>query len=372
MAINWLTALIALVFVWSLLQGLGRGFAWQLGYVVAKLVSFAAGIAAFYLAWYGSNHLGQWTAAHSAGTASTLLQQVVQAWQKAPNLARIVAFLVVYLLVSSILNQLFRPVPVALERAVPGLLRRNRLLGGALGGVVGVARALLVGGLVFVVTKYYSFPYVAAQAQSSKPYQYMAQNVYEPWLNPLVNKELPVLAKGALQPLSQNINLFVIPSGGGKETGILVVPKPIAQLSAQITAGKTTPRAKAYALYEWEIHHIHYNWAKYNDYVYHGKWDQQSPMQTLKTGEGVCADYALLYADLAHAAGLTVQIDEGLGGVGGNLGSHAWNKVWDSVSNRWITVDTTWGAEQDAWFDAPHFNQTHIQQTAIVIPGGRG
>jgi len=195
--------------------------------------------------------------------------------------------------------------------------------------------------------------------------------VYEPYLAPIVTQEMPVLAKSAILPLAQNINLFVLPSGNsGEQRGVLVVPEAMASLARQITANDKTTRQKAYTLYEWEIHHIHYDWKKYNDYVYRSQWDQQSPTQTVQTGKGVCADYALLYADLAHAAGLTVQIDEGLGGTSAsNVGSHAWNKVFDAVAQRWITVDTTWGSEQDVWFDAAHFDRTHFQQTSIMIAG---
>jgi transglutaminase-like putative cysteine protease len=138
-------------------------------------------------------------------------------------------------------------------------------------------------------------------------------------------------------------------------------------LARHLTAHDRTARDKARTLYEWEIHHIRYDWNKYDDFVYRHQWDEQSPLQTLQTGKGVCADFALLYADMAHAVGLKVQIDEGMGGTGENLGPHAWNQVWDPAANRWIPVDTTWGSQEDVWFDNPHFGATHFVQTAITI-----
>lgn len=83
----------------------------------------------------------------------------------------------------------------------------------------------------------------------------------------------------------------------------------------------------------------------------------------------MCADFALLYADFAHASGLTVRIDEGLAGTASSYGSHAWNEVYLPQQHKWILVDTTWGSEQDAWFNVPaqQFDQTHETQRVITI-----
>lgn len=369
MALNWLTIAFGVVLLWHILHGLGRGFAVEAGYVLAQIVSLAVGVCALWVAWSGATwavvhiphvnaaHIPQWTV------------QVVQLWQQAPGVARVVVFLVIYFVVSGVLNALLRGVAIHIPRIVPGFIGKSRLLGAMLGVVVGSAYVMIAGGLVFLALQYLSIPALSRVATASGPYQWLAKQVYEPRMRPLLTRELPVYVESALQPLSKNINMFVLPTGVGQERAVLVVPKQIAELAQHITIGQKTNRGKAYALYEWEIHHIHYDWKKYDDYVYRGKWDQQSPLQTLETGKGVCADYALLYADMAHSVRLTVQIDEGLGGMPGQLGSHAWNEVWDAQANRWIPVDTTWGSQQGAWFDAPDFNQTHIRQVKILIEG---
>ena len=370
-SLNWVTLAFAAFLAWSILQGIRRGFGSESGYVLAKLVSLVIGLVAFWLAWLGSQSLNRLALSGHLALAPQWTARLVTAWQQTPGVARAVVFLIVYWLVSGSLQSILMPLIQVPIRLVPRILQRNRLLGGGLGGIVVLIRVVVYGGVVFVALQYISLPALRSQANNSRPYQWLDHRVYQTVLSPLIKSEMPVLARSALAPLTQSINLFAVPTGQpGQERGVLVVPEPIATLARQITVGASTPRQKAYALYEWEIHHIHYDWKKYNDYVVHHQWDQQSPMQTLQTGTGVCADYALLYADMAHSVGLTVQIDEGLGGTSpSDRGSHAWNKIYDTTSSQWLTVDTTWGSQQDVWFNAPHFDATHIQQTEILIPG---
>ncbi len=296
---------------------------------------------------------------------------MIQAWQSSPGVARLVVFIIVYFIVSAILRAILGRLPFVAIRLIPNVIGKNRLLGGTLGLVVGGARVIVISALLFVALQYITLPTVAAEANASAPYQYLKHNVFEPWLQPLLNRDLPVLEAGALEPLTKNIDLLAVPTNAnGNEQGFLVVPKQVSALAKQIVKGDHTDEQKAYALYEWEIHHIRYDWKKYDDYVYHGQWDAQTPLQTLETGEGVCADYALLYADMAHSVGLTVDIVEGIGGTPTDNGAHAWNRVYDAQTKQWLNVDTTWGAEQDAWFNPPNFSATHATQRIIEIKAG--
>lgn len=290
-------------------------------------------------------------------------------WQQSPRLCNWIAFLAVYWVVSSLVGALVRPLGAIWIRPRGRVGTLSRAGGLAIGAALGALRAAAVGACLFVVLQYVSAPALARAAASSPAYRWLSTRMYTPWLRPLAEREMPVLAKGAAQTVAADISLFVVPTGPGEETGILVVPKPVAEKALAITRGLTSPYAKARALYEWEIHHVHYDWKKYDDYVDDGRWDAQSPLTTLETGKGVCADYALLYADMAHAVGLTVRIDEGLAIAGGVEGSHAWNEVWIPDQRRFILVDTTWGSAQDEWFDVPpaSFDQTHKLTTRITI-----
>lgn len=368
--INTLTLVFAIVVLWSAMTGARLGFRRELGMLVLQIGYLVSAVVAVWLAWRWMNVVANRIAGWHPANASGALNQIVTWWQGAPEIGRVVVFLVLYFVVSGILHAIVRPIAALFSRTVPGLLAKNHLFGGALGLVAGGIRLVFLGAVLFGVLHYFAFSWLGAVTRQSKPYQYTADKVYTPYLAPVLDKELPVLSKDATQVLSQNISLFVVPSQSADTRGVVVVPTQISDLAHQVTATAKTDRAKGDALYEWEIHHIHYDWQKYQDYVQRGKWDAQTPLQTLQTGKGVCADYALLYAEMAHSVGLKVQIDEGLGGTPGNQGSHAWNKVWDSASQNWIPVDTTWGSSQDKWFDAPNFANTHVEQKSILIAAG--
>lgn len=367
--VNLLTVILVLIFVWSVFRGVGRGFAREAGMFVLQVGYLVAAGLAIFLALRWTNAVTNWVSEWHPHQTPPWVHKALVYWQGTPQVAHLIAFLMLYFVISGILRAIVRPVAFLVNRTVPARFGKNRALGAMFGALSGIIRCVFAGAVVFAVLNYFSVPVLAKTAKPSRPYQYLQTKLYEPFLAPVLSQEFPVLSKTALSEVAQNIGLFVVPTPGSKEVGVVLVPKQIASLSHQIVAGQTTDVGKAKALYEWEIHHIKYDWKKYQDYVQYGKWDAQTPLQTLRTGKGVCADYALLYADLAHAAGITVQIDEGTGGSGNSWGSHAWNKVWDPKTQTWLPVDTTWGASQDAWFDPPHFSATHRQQKAILIKG---
>lgn len=370
MSINWITLVLALVVAFSIFFGMVRGFYHETRIVVRQLVSILVGIVSIAIAWVVSRQVDSFVLHEKITTQRQWLTHLLVTWQKSPRMATWIVFLICYLILSSILVRVLSLALSAARIPFPRGLSKSRVLGGALGALVGLIRATVLGAVIFLVIQFLSVPAISKMTKSSTPYQLLAAHVYQPWLKPLAARTLPVFAQGALQPIAQNIAIFAVPtSQRGAEVGILAVPTQIADLSHRLTKGVTNPQQKARVLYDWERTHVKYNWAKYDDYVYHHKWDAQTPLETLQTGKGVCADYALLYADLAHASGLTVRIDEGLGGTASDYGSHAWNEVFIPQANRWIFVDTTWGSEQNVWFDVPanQFGKTHVEQTSITI-----
>lgn len=366
--VNYVTVAAVILFIWPIFNGIRRGLARETGAVLTQVISIVATVVAIAAGWWGSLKLAHAAANTSARKVPHWLGGIVQLWQQAPTVAHVIAFVILYFVVSSIIQGLLRFLPHLGSRIIPKFLAGNHTLGGVLGTVVGILRVVVYGGMMYVVLQYLSLPAVAAQAHQSRVYNWLETNVYVRWVNPFLTNGLPVLASNALQPLSDSINLVVVPTlTNGQEQGVLIVPKQIQTLAKSIVGKTTNPETKAHLLYEWEIHHIHYDWKKYNDYVRYGKWDAQTPLQTLQTGEGVCSDYALLYADLAHASGLKVMIVDGIGGTPTDNGAHAWNEVYLPQSHQWIPLDTTWGSQQDAWFNPPGFSQTHHAQEKIMI-----
>nr|WP_143232566.1 transglutaminase domain-containing protein [Alicyclobacillus vulcanalis] len=363
---HWMDWVLWAMVALSALQGWRRGFA-RAAVNVAHMAAFVAEVVAASAAAIGINHFVRgMMGADAPGPA--WMHRVAMFWQQSPRLCNTLAFLGAYLVLSFALHRFIRPLDRRSMRAKrPGSVSRTGGL--VLGACLGAFRAAVLGACVYVALQYVSAPAIAQASASSPAYRWMSAHLYRPWLRPVVDREMPVLARGALKNVAADISLFVVPTGPGEETGVLVVPKPVAEKALAITCGLSSPYLKARALYEWEIHHIRYDWKKYDDYVDDGKWDAQSPLTTLETGKGVCADYALLYADMAHAVGLTVRIDEGLAITGGVEGSHAWNEVFIPGEHRYILVDTTWGSAQDAWFDVPPavFDETHKLVTRITI-----
>ncbi|MCL6636986.1 MAG: transglutaminase-like domain-containing protein [Alicyclobacillus sp.] len=366
------TALFLLVLAGSALRGAQRGFAAECGYVLSRGLNLLAAALALVAGWWMSNEMAAWLQHTSRNHWPHVVQPLLDAWRQSPGTARLLLFAAWYLVWVTVLKGLMSPLPYGLARLLPQRWAGNRWGGAAAGLLLGSVRCIAGAGVLYLGFQAYPWPALTQAAADSPPYRWLSQTLFQPVLQPWAVRTLPVLTSNALQPLTRNISLFVLPAPAGEtERGLVVVPTPIQALARQLTAGQTTDRGKAYALYEWEIHHIHYDWQKYDDFVYHQQWDAQSPLQTLQTGRGVCADYALLYADMAHAVGLTVRIDEGLGGSAGEVGPHAWNEVWDGSNQRWLQVDTTWGAEQDAWFDPAGFAATHHLQHTIEIEGAR-
>src|ERR1700732_4648648 len=87
--VNWVTIVMILITLWPLYAGARRGFARESGYVLAQVISIAAGLAALAAGWWGTTQ-----AAHLANTAHqhqlpSWAAQLVQAWQSSPGIARL-------------------------------------------------------------------------------------------------------------------------------------------------------------------------------------------------------------------------------------------------------------------------------------------
>ncbi|HEY3999288.1 MAG TPA: transglutaminase domain-containing protein [Candidatus Xenobia bacterium] len=119
----------------------------------------------------------------------------------------------------------------------------------------------------------------------------------------------------------------------------------VEALAASLTAGLSSPKDKAKALFDWEATHIAYD----VDAFYDGQTRLDSgPTVTLMRRRAVCGGYARLYEALCQAAGLEVAFIPGNGrGIedlrpGQKFINHAWNAV--RLDGGWRLVDVTWGA----------------------------
>lgn len=154
-----------------------------------------------------------------------------------------------------------------------------------------------------------------------------------------------------------------------------------ADAAKKICAKSNTDIQKARAIFTWVASNIQYDVTFNRDTAYNAKgtWDKRC---------GVCQGYALLYNELANAAGLKTEYVSGFSKsymyeFGDDAGSHGWSLV--HLSDRDMLVDSCWGAGnvngnkftfdfKDYWFDvdpnimiATHFPRVSSYQ-ALKTP----
>lgn len=111
----------------------------------------------------------------------------------------------------------------------------------------------------------------------------------------------------------------------------------------EITKDLKTDSEKIQKVYEYVISRIKYDYSKYStlqsNYV-------PNIDNIITSGKGICYDYASVFAAMLRSQGIPVKL---VMGYSTNVkGYHAWNEVYDSKTGEWITVDTTYDAEQRA------------------------
>ena len=116
-------------------------------------------------------------------------------------------------------------------------------------------------------------------------------------------------------------------------------PEEVEVLAGEICSGCTGDCEKAYAIYEWVITNIAYDEDYYPQYQY---FDIR---KTLRTQEGICFDFANLYAALCRSQEIPCCILDGRR-IGSESDQHAWNRVYYDGS--WWNLDVTYDAARRA------------------------
>lgn len=141
----------------------------------------------------------------------------------------------------------------------------------------------------------------------------------------------------------------------------------IIALANELTAGKSTQREKAKAIYEYVAKNISYDVAKWDNKEF--EWDD-SALKALAEKTGVCQDYSYLAIALLRASGMEARLIEGTAISGFWPSNHAW--VETKVDGNWLVMDPTWGsgyikdkqfvaAYNEKYFDpnVEEFDKTH-------------
>lgn len=113
--------------------------------------------------------------------------------------------------------------------------------------------------------------------------------------------------------------------------------KNTIELGEKITKGLTSKEDKIKAIYDYVICNIKYDYNKINtiDDSYVPELDS-----ILLVGQGICYDYASLFAGVLRSQGIPTKLVKG---YKDDLDAyHAWNEVL--IDGEWLTIDTTYDA----------------------------
>ncbi|MEJ8546670.1 transglutaminase-like domain-containing protein [Brevibacillus borstelensis] len=105
----------------------------------------------------------------------------------------------------------------------------------------------------------------------------------------------------------------------------------------ELTNGLKNDRDKVQAIYNYVIQNVQYDYEKANrvtsEYI-------PSVDSTLNERQGICYDYAALFAAMLRSEGIPAKLV--MGRKNDIPQYHAWNEIYLKETNEWITVDTTY------------------------------
>lgn len=370
--VNAISIALLLIVLISLLQGWGRGFARSSGRLFGLLGSGLSAAAALVLAVPAAAYLSPWVQAWAA--AKELPATELSQWQQifytavsviagSPLVRFLLLLLLAYSLIRLLIGLLFLVLPFRLprrpgrtgEREVSAL---SRLGGAAVGGLIGLTRALLVVLALFVGVALNPASSFSNYVESSPVYTQSAAAVIQPFAGEVVRSKLPVLTEAVAAEMNDILRRKY-------EVIDHQIAADIAQAAEEIAGQAEGEEEKAKLLYDWVGTRIAYDYDKAENYEQNRIWKEQTPQDTFDTRIGVCIDYARLYALMARSQDLKVRVVTGRGYDGrGGYGPHAWNEVYLSDQQSWIPLDPTWAGSGD-WFNPKDFKDTHIAENVL-------
>jgi hypothetical protein len=369
-AFNFISIVLLVVLILSVLQGLRRGASGSARQLVAAIAEAVVTAAGLYAGWLAAGKLsapvqlwlesrGIQIPGEDLGFLQQLYYTLITGVRDFPLLRFGILFLICYMVVKLVLYRtllllLFEVLSERSETRRIGPI--SNLTGGVIGAVSGLARGLMIIAVLFIYTSLFPQAPLTSYIQSSGMYQQGAKMVIEPYAGAFIASKLPVFTRAVEQEFASILQRKY-------EVLDARVPTDIADAAKEVTAAGNTDEEKAKLLYKWVGTRIKYDWEKVRLYEEKRIWKEQTPEETFATREGVCIDYSRLYAVMARSVGLEVKVVTGLGYDGsGGYGPHAWNEVFLSENAAWIPLDSTWVSSGGNWFNPPNFDKTHIKE----------
>ena len=112
------------------------------------------------------------------------------------------------------------------------------------------------------------------------------------------------------------------------------------KMAAELTKGLKTDSAKINAIYQYLVNNVTYDYDKLTalSYDYLPNIDN-----TIASGSGLCYDYASTFAAMLRSLGIPAKLVKGYSTKVD--GYHAWNEIYDSMTGKWVIVDSTYDAQ---------------------------
>lgn len=117
----------------------------------------------------------------------------------------------------------------------------------------------------------------------------------------------------------------------------------VIKKARELTKNAKNDEEKVNKIYDYVISNINYDHKKLDnipqDYV-------PSIENILKTGKGICYDYASLFASMLRSVNVPTKLIKGYSENA--IGYHSWNEVYLSSSKKWVIIDTTYDSQLKA------------------------
>ncbi|GAA0179165.1 transglutaminase-like domain-containing protein [Clostridium sediminicola] len=200
--------------------------------------------------------------------------------------------------------------------------------------------------------------------EKSKIYNYVNSKVVYPISQTELVQKIPIIINNSFKirveesnEVSGNKKVIVYYNGITLEEGVRSNDE-IDTFAKKLANKYDNSVDKSKAIYEWIGSNIEYDYDKAEKILRNEFNVESGTVNTFYTREGVCFDYACLFATMSIANDIKVRIITGDGKSDGKWVSHAWNQIYDPVKNQWINVDPTF-YKGGNYFDSPLFNLDH-------------
>lgn len=377
--INYVTALLVILFVYPLLKGFLFKFSSgslkagieEINRNISFVIALVLGI------YYGKKIFIQ----HEAGIYNQIYRiipsDITQFIESSNFIKYAVVVPIIIFIIYRIIKLIFDAISSVttyplVDQAQRFLSSRSIFFNRVAGLVVQIPKAvcyvIIVTFVLNIASLFGSSGKLFSDLETSKPYNYLCKEVVIPITNSQIAKQLPGIINNSFKIVvrqsettsEKSVNkgkTIIYYNGVTLEEGV----KSNAQIdktAKQIASKETTTNGKAKLLYNWVGNNISYDYDKANQ-VLNNNFDVKSgAVPTFNSSKGICFDYSCLYVAMARANNIKVRLITGEGFNGVSWVSHAWNQVYIPEEEKWINVDTTF-YKGGNYFNSKRFELDH-------------